>query len=95
MAYSVYTKSLLIYIVTFILLNSCQEKKAYLDVTYKGGWYETEFEYTFQSNGQFTFKANGHYGNTITKGKYAIIDSGILLHTFTDWDLQQGVLKPR
>ncbi|MEM8528213.1 MAG: hypothetical protein AAGG68_26450 [Bacteroidota bacterium] len=66
-----------------------------MDASYEGMWHESIFEYIFKPNGSFTFKSYGHYGNTTTKGKYVIVDSVILLHPLTDWDLQQGVLMPR
>jgi len=91
--YHKYRNALGFTILTFIFFSSCQRKSNYLDATYKGAWYDTWFDYTFKPNGNFIYKTRGHYGYTTTKGKYAIIDSVILLRPYTKWHLSQNVLK--
>lgn len=79
-------------IFTFTLFSSCQRESNYLDATYKGAWYDTWFDYTFKPNGTFIYNTRGHYGYTTTKGKYAIIDSVILLRPYTEGHLSKGGL---
>jgi len=81
--------------ITLLLSWSCK-KESSLGKKYTGYWAETRFEYNFYSKSQeFVFNAQGHYGNTTTKGKFSIIDSIILLYPYTDWDSFHGVLKRR
>lgn len=77
----------------YFLFNSCEKYNVSYLKSHKSYWAETEFEYFFYPNQEFVFKTEGHFGNTESRGKYAIVDSVILLHPYTDWNLHHGVLK--
>ncbi len=74
---------------------SCEKSSTSLNLSglYYGYWAETNFKYKFKNDGNFTFTTEGHFGFTTTKGKYALIDSVVLLYPFTDWTTYHGVLK--
>ena len=78
-----------------LITSSCVNDEGFLKGTFVGTFDDTTFEYQFYKNGSFVFTTDGHYGNSTTKGKYAVIDSNIMLCPDTDWDLHYGVLKSR
>lgn len=82
------------FLFVLFLFGSCKENKL-SHSKYIGLWAETKFEYIFNSNNEFIFTTSGHFGQTKSFGKYAIIDSIVLLHSYTDWNLYHGVLKNR
>ncbi len=83
-----------VFLLALFLLSSCKEDKLSRS-KYIGFWAETQFVYIFKSNNEFIFSTEGHFGNTKSYGKYSIIDSIVLLHSYTDWGLFHGVLKNR
>lgn len=86
-----------IYLLIVVILASwgCADQPRAIPKTYTGYWAETRMTYEFSVDNAFTFTTAGHYGHTTTSGRYAIIDSVILLHPFSDNTLRAGVLKPR
>jgi len=48
--------------------------------SFKGSWASTYWDYNFKKDGTFTFKSTGHFGYTITKGKYEIKGDTIVLN---------------
>lgn len=81
--------------ITLPALWDCTDQPRVISRTYTGFWAETRMTYEFSLDNAFTFTTAGHYGNTTTSGRYAIIDSVILLHPFSEKTLRAGVLKPR
>ena len=80
----------------FSIMYSCNNTYRSPTGKYIGFWAETEFNYEFNTNQNFTFSTYGHYGKTKIKGKYCVIDSVILLYPFTSWDASiHGVLKEK
>lgn len=72
-----------------------RDKCEFIDAKYDGLWAETMWTYEFKPNGQFTFKASGHYGNVVDSGFYMIRDSIVLLSPRSDWQVVSGVLKTK
>ncbi|MBL7793424.1 MAG: hypothetical protein JNK77_13930 [Saprospiraceae bacterium] len=85
--------SIIIFLLTGMI--SCANEEISLAERYTGYWAETQFDYYFYPNNEFVFKTLGHFGNTTTEGKYAVIDSIILIYPYTDWNVAHGVLKNR
>lgn len=81
-------------LVILFSIFSCKEHKI-SEKKFTGFWAETTFEYSFRKGNEFNFVTEGHFGNTMTTGKYSIIDSIILLYPYTDWNRFHGVLKTR
>lgn len=84
---------LLILFSVILFCGSC--KKGNIDHSYLGFWAETQYTYSFYPNNEFLFTCRGHFGDCFVKGKYAKIDSFLLLIPATDWDMHQGVLKTK
>ena len=51
----------------------------FFDRNYAGNWASTSWEFKFTSNGKYTRISQGHFGNTVAKGKYRIIGDTIEL----------------
>jgi hypothetical protein len=82
----------------FFILVSCTiscSKSKISGKKFTGYWAETKFEYLFKEKGNFIFKTEGHFGNTLSEGKYSMIDTVVLLYPFTDWNRFHGVLQTR
>lgn len=62
---------------------------------YEGYWAETLWTYDFEPNGNFIFRASGHYGNVVDSGTYLTGDNMIFLNPRSDWHVLAGVLKTR
>lgn len=62
----------------FLCMIFCNCTDASLRKEYTGYWAETKFTYQFEGSGKFKFITEGHFGNTVTKGEYAKIESIIL-----------------
>ena len=77
------------------MMLSCGEKDAYIDKEFEGFWAETGWYYDFNKDGTFTFKSEGHYGDVIQTGQYAILGDKILLSPNSDWEIIHGVLETR
>lgn len=70
-----------IFIFTFIHIAKAQT----FDKTFSGCWAETFWNFEFKKNGDFTRVSNGHFGNTIVKGKYQIKNDTLkILNGFKD-----------
>lgn len=83
----------LIAIAIFQIACTGSQQAGNLSGKYAGYWAETYLEYEFFPDHKFIFTTEGHFGVTETKGKYAVIDSIVLLHPFSDYTLRQGVLR--
>jgi hypothetical protein len=66
------------YLFVITLILSC--KMAFgqgIEKKFIGMWAETIWEFHFSENGKFEIISSGHFGNTIIKGKYKIVNNTI------------------
>lgn len=66
-------------IIVVLSLTSCINPAPKLSGTYNGFWYETSFEFTFQTNGDFVMETDGHSGQTTTHGEYVMLNTTVFL----------------
>ena len=48
---------------------------------YYGSWARTTWEYHFNKDNSFSFKSNGHFGNTRSIGKYSVTGDTLILNS--------------
>jgi hypothetical protein len=68
----------------FISLSSYSQSNSKVKIkgTFTALWAETLWSYTFKLDNKYKFETSGHFGNTITKGLYKIIQDTIFLTAF-------------
>jgi hypothetical protein len=82
-------KGILLLVLT-MTLASCINDQPILSGTYFSYWYETSFEFTFLPNGNFKMETGGHFGETTTTGRYAMLDTIVFLLPDSDDVLHNG-----
>lgn len=78
-----------------LLFLSCQPDKNSISEKYIGFFATTDFSYEFDENNNFVFETFGHLGNDTIYGKYAMVDSMLLLYPYTDSETWEGVFDRR
>ena len=68
----------------FISLSSYSQSNSKVKIkgTFTALWAETLWSYNFKLDNTYQFKTSGHFGYTITKGLYKIIQDTIILTAF-------------
>lgn len=62
-----------------------------IEGNYYGSWASTTWEYHFKKDQSFSFKSNGHFGNTNSYGNYSIKDDTLILNSVhSDIGSQEG-----
>jgi hypothetical protein len=79
----------LCYLLVLVVCN-CGNNHPSLSGDYSGFWYDTSFDFTFRPNGEFEMETGGHFGQTLTTGKYSMIDTTVFLLPDSDNVLQNN-----